>query len=252
MALKRAIYYLLAALLLFAGGCKSVRHLSSSQGGYEWVRDREGLTADDDIVKMIAPIKAQLDDKMNTVIGEVAFDLTKKKPESTLGNWICDAMMDGAQKEGYSADIAISNYGGIRVPYITAGPLTVGELYELSPFDNLMVIVEVPGQILDSLFQQIALTEGWPVSRGIRMVIQEKKMTECTVLGMPLVRDKIYNVLMPDYVANGGDGLGLLIPLARVQTGLLVRDVLIRHAKDTQLAGQKIEATLEGRISIKP
>ena len=100
---------------------------------------------------MIEPYKSTLDVQMNEVIGTVSQEMTKKKPESTLGNWYADAMIAGTKKEGYPVDFAISNYGGLRVPYISAGPLTRGEIYELCPFDNLLVIVDVPGDILDIL-----------------------------------------------------------------------------------------------------
>jgi 2',3'-cyclic-nucleotide 2'-phosphodiesterase (5'-nucleotidase family) len=188
---------------------------------------------------------------MNEVLGNVSQGLTKQKPESTLGNWYTDAMVSAAKKAGYNVDFAISNYGGLRVPEITKGPLTRGEIYELCPFDNMMVIMDLKGNYVDSLFQQIAATEGWPISEGVWMVIQNKKMINCTIHSLLLDPSLTYKVAMPDYVANGGDGLKVLIPLPRTQTGLLVREILMAYAQETALAGKEITATIQGRIVIQ-
>lgn len=250
MAIRNIFYAVLLSTFTY-GGCTSVQHISKTNIGYESVSSKSDIVPDERITAMIEPYKSSLDVQMNEVIGTVSQELTKKKPESTLGNWYADAMLAGTKKEGHPVDFAISNYGGLRVPYISAGPLTRGEIYELCPFDNLLVIVDVPGDILDSLLQQIASTEGWPVSNGIRMVIKDNKVESCTIQSQPIVSSQIYKVAMPDYVANGGDGLKALIALSRVQTSKLIRDILIEYAQESTRTGQTISATIDGRIIIR-
>ncbi len=239
---------LLVFILLLSGACKPVQHISKTEVRYETISAKSDAIPDAEITAMIAPYKASLDEQMNEVIGQVGEEMTKKKPESTLGNWYVDAMMAGAQKAGYPADLGMSNYGGLRIPSITAGPLTRGEIYELCPFDNLLVIVEVPGKQLDTLMQMIAASEGWPVSSGVRMTIKNKVMTSCTIHGALIDPDKTYIVALPDYVANGGDGTKMLIPLTRHQTGIVVRDILIDEAKAAAAKGMPIQSPIEGRI----
>jgi 2',3'-cyclic-nucleotide 2'-phosphodiesterase (5'-nucleotidase family) len=137
------------------------------------------------------------------------------------------------------------------VPYLAAGPLTRGELYELCPFDNLLLIVEVPGDILDTLLQQISAADGWPMSGDVRITIRDHVMSGCTINKQPIDRAAIYRVAMPDYVANGGDDMKMLIPLSRIQTGQLVRDILIDYAMETAKKGKTISAPIEGRIIIE-
>jgi 2',3'-cyclic-nucleotide 2'-phosphodiesterase (5'-nucleotidase family) len=139
---------------------------------------------------------------MNKVIAVVKTELVKKQPESTMGNWCTDAMLWGIEKAGLHADFALMNYGGMRIPVITPGPLTMGELFELSPFDNALMIVDVPGNFVDTMFQHIASKDGWPVSDEVRMTISQKKMIQCTINGAPIDPAKTYKVLMPDYVAT--------------------------------------------------
>ena len=242
---------LLISLVLISSGCSSVQHISKTDVRYELLNSNAVTAPDEEITALIAPYKEEVDKEMNEVLGNVPVDLTKRKPESTLGNWYSDAMLDIAAKKGYSADFSISNYGGLRIPQVTAGPLTMGELFELCPFDNLLVIVEMKGDIVDSLLQQTAETEGWPVSKGIKMVIKDKKMVQCTIQGVPLSYTATYKVAMPDYVANGGDGLKVLITQKRVQTALLVRDMLIEYARDATASGKEITSSIDGRIVVQ-
>jgi 2',3'-cyclic-nucleotide 2'-phosphodiesterase (5'-nucleotidase family) len=228
-----------------------VQHISKTDVRYEVLNSKSVAAPDEDITAMIAPYKVEVDKEMNEVLGNVPVDLTKRKPESTLGNWYSDAMIDIAAKKGYPADFAISNYGGLRIPQITAGPLTMGEIFELCPFDNLLVIVEMKGDIVDSLLQQTSSSEGWPVSKGIKMVIADKKMVQCTIQGVPLSSTTTYKVAMPDYVANGGDGLKILITQKRVQTAILIRDMLIEYARDATAGGKEITSAIDGRIVIQ-
>ena len=227
--------------------CTSVQHISKMNVSYD-VPSTQTSAATDTIQEMIEPYKSQLDDKMNQVIANVGTELSKKQPESTLGNWTSDALMAGIKRQGLSADFAVCNYGGMRVPVITIGPLTMGELYELSPFDNEIMIVDVPGNIVDSLFQHIAERNGWPVSGNIRMTMKDGKMLTCLINGKPIDPNTMYKVVTPDYVANGGDDARFMVGLKRMQTGFLQRDLIIQYAAETARMGNDINVTLEGRI----
>lgn len=250
MALIRYLTFFAFLLLLWVG-CKPVQHISKTSVTYELMDAKAVASPDEDISQLIVPYKLTLDEKMNEQVGILAHELTKKKPESTLGNWFTDAMLAGIHRHGFVADFAIANYGGMRVPQITAGPLTIGEIYELCPFDNLVVIVDVPGRELDTLLQKIASADGWPVSKGVVMTVKEKVMTSCTIKGRSIDPQTIYKVAMPDYVANGGDEMKVLIPLSRVQTGIVQRDLLIEEAQLASKEGREIKASIEGRIIIQ-
>lgn len=64
-------------------------------------------------------------------------------PESPLGNLMTDAMLGS-----FEGDVAIHNVsGGIRA-ILPAGELTFGDVYEMFPFDNQVVILELSGRDL--------------------------------------------------------------------------------------------------------
>ena len=243
----KILYQLTIAAWLLLQGCTTVQHISKVDVSYT-VPSAEVAVANRDIDAMIAPYKVQLDANMNEPIAALGTDLVKRQPESTMGNWVSDGMLWGANQGGFTADFAISNYGGMRVPMISAGVLTVGEIYELSPFDNMLLIVDMPGTYVDSLFQFIAAKDGWPVSKGVRLVISQKKLISATIDGAPVDPAKMYKVAMPDYVANGGDEARFMIPLKRISTDKMQRNILIDFAKASAKDGGNIYTRMEGRI----
>lgn len=234
--------------LIVIGSCTSVQHISKTDVSYQVMNTDPAVPPDDSVTAMVAPYKAQLDAEMNEVLGNVSVELTKQKPESTLGNWVADVMLETLQQDGQQVDFSIVNYGGLRVPYISAGPLTTGELFELSPFDNMIMIVDVPGLVLDTILQQIAATEGWPVSKGVKLVIKNKMLVSSQISNQPIDPKRIYKVATLDYVANGGDDMKSFIPLSRKQTGKVLRDMLIAYVKKTTASGKEITSSIEGRI----
>ena len=246
MAMKTIIMPVLFLLLL--GGCTTVQHISKTDVHYTVVRSDAAPQGDAQVNAIIEPYKEQLDEVMNEVLGVLPADLSKQKPESTLGNWVADAMVERLMKEGYPVDLAIVNYGGLRVPYLTKGELTRGELFELSPFDNTIHVVDVPGAKLDSIFIMVAESDGWPVSKSVNLTIGNKKVIKALVMGQPIDPAKIYKVATLDYVANGGDNMKVFIPLSRVQTSLLLRDILIDNVKEATASGRSINPALDGRI----
>ncbi len=247
MVIKKYIWFFLL-LVVLSGGCKSVQHISRTDVTYQILKADPSVAPDETVTDMVAPYKAQLDAVMNEILGNVLTELTKQKPESTLGNWVADVMLEAVQKEGYEVDFSIINYGGLRVPYITAGPLTRGELFELSPFDNMIMVVDVPGIVLDTIFQQIAAAGGWPVSKSVKLVISNKMLLSSLIFDQPIDPKRVYKVATLDYVANGGDDMKSFIPLTRIQTGKILRDMLIENVMRATAAGKDITSSLEGRI----
>ena len=70
-----------------------------------------------------------------------------RNTETNLGDLVADAFLD----QSGGADIAIANGGGIR-SQLNRGEITMADVIEVFPFDNLMTVIEVTGQqILDAM-----------------------------------------------------------------------------------------------------
>ena len=211
----------------------------------------EQYKADSDIQEFIEPYKDSLDAQMNEVIGSFAHEMVKAKPESALGNFMSDAMQTyyNALYGGNSpADFAFTNYGGIRLQHIPAGEFTVESMFELMPFENEVVAVEIPGNVVQELFERFANDNGWPVSDNLRLTIANQQLISATINGEPVDPEKTYTVLTSDYVANGGDGMDMLTDLTKKRVGIKLRDLFIAYAEWKQEQGEEIHAPITGRI----
>lgn len=70
-----------------------------------------------------------------------------------------------------AADFAVFNTGGLRRP-LPLGNITRGDVFELMPFENELVILTMNGEAVKKLVNFIATKGGAPVS-GLRLRIQD-------------------------------------------------------------------------------
>ena len=172
--------------------------------------------------------------------------------ESPLGNLLADALRKSA-----GADIGMMNSGGIRTD-LQVGDLTYGDIFALSPFDNYPALVILTGaQLVDLLRATSTGQRGIMQVSGLRYTVDASKkgldrlQSAELANGTPIDPEKLYTVIMPDFIAAGGDGATEVmkgVPADRIQTSFAapIRDVLIE-----QLAGREpLEPKVEGRITI--
>lgn len=245
--MKTNLFFLILVAALF--GCNKNYHPHN----YSAKRvDIDRLIQPSELIEdMIFPYKDSLDQQMNQVIGVFAHDMTKKKPESELGNFMCDATQEyinGLNGGVEAVDLTIMNYGGIRVQYIPKGEITVETLFELMPFENTVVELDVSGAILISMFEKIAAIGGWPVSKGVYLSIENQKIKELLIHGKPIVKEKKYTLLTTDYVANGGNGMTMLSSITQKRGTTKLRDILISYCEWKTDMGEEIEANITGRV----
>lgn len=201
------------------------------------------------INQLLTPFKDSLDKIMNVEIGYAAENLSKKQPESDLGNLMCELILSESQFHSKEAiDFSVVNYGGIRLPGISAGPITLGKITELMPFENRIVLMKLNGATLDSLFNLMATKGGWPVS-GARYKIKNGKAVDVTIQNQPLHTETIYTVAISDYLAQGGDNCAMLMDKPSIDLKIRMRDMLIDGIKKMTAKGKHIHSILDGRIS---
>lgn len=205
------------------------------------------LKADSVLTQLLLPYKQKMDSLFDEVIGRTDTILYKAQPECTLGNFMADAVLASGKKNNPLVEAAVFNYGGIRVPYIVAGDITIGKFFELMPFDNRLVILEVPGDTLIRFCDHMAALRGWPVS-GIRYVIKDKKAEQISVNGNAVDPKRIYVIATNDYLANGGDYCSFLTSLKRTTTGMGIRDILIENIRELAKQERPLHPYIENRI----
>ena len=209
------------------------------------------IVEDTAIVNYYKPFKLRLESEMNRVIGYSNNNLTRTRTnaESTAGNFFVDAMLEIGKSIDPSTQISLATKFGIRAD-IKQGNVTVGNVFELMPFENTITILELSGKDLETLTNFIAQTGGQPIA-GMTMLIKDNKPLEVLIQNKPLDSTKTYKLVTYDYLANGGDYIkGLDSPLKRHDTGIVVRKGLIDYIEQLTKAGNTINTTLDGRVKI--
>ena len=190
---------------------------------------------------------------MSRVISYAPEAMYKQKPESSLTNYLSDVLLkqgiNYCKQQGYSfqPQVAYVNYGGIRSS-IPEGDVSVGNIYELMPFDNKLVILEISGEDLLAFADHVASRGGDGVA-GLTIGIKDQKTTQVELGGKNLVPTMSYYFVTNDYVASGGDGLKMLENRKKyIDTGLVIRDILISTIEEDFKQGIKLGASKDGRI----
>lgn len=197
---------------------------------------------------LLKPYSDSIGKSMSSVVVTLANDLEKKQPEGTLGNMMADAMYTmAAEVYGTVPDIAFMNYGGIRLPGVKAGNITRGKIFELFPFDNILVIVTIKGDVLQQFLDHIAGRGGWPVA-GMTMKIKNKKAVDVLINDQKLNPAATYKIALGDYTANGGDDASMLVGLPQQNKGYLMRDAILDYLKKFHQQGKPYSLQPENRV----
>lgn len=201
---------------------------------------------DPEVLAFLAPEAKAVRARAQRVVGRLAKALERGKPESTLGNFVTDAMREGMGRlTGKPLDVCFTNSGGLRRD-LDAGDVTEGLLVELMPFDNSIVVFEATAAQLEDLVGRLA-QRGDPVS-GLRYTRARGKARDVIVGGAPLGEKPRYRVCTNDYVFEGGGGYPFEGVSHVSYTGALLRDVLIQQFELAHRDGRAIEPVLDGRV----
>lgn len=125
-------------------------------------------------------------------------------PESSLGNLFTDALL-----ESLNIDVAMHNVAGGLRSGLPAGELKYGSVYELSPFDNRVVRIELSGADLRRVIaQQAHLGQGSVGFSGMRVFVSCTNLKQSVKLvlsdGREVLDSDEVTVVVNDYIAAGG------------------------------------------------
>ena len=178
---------------------------------------------------MIDTYSANVKEKMNEVIGYCPQAIRKGSPESPLGNLTGDALVWMANEHfGVTADLGLYNSGGIRAE-LSQGDLTIGDVYAVYPFDNVLSLVTLKGKDLMTLFNYVASSGGLPISNSVRMVINHNnELKSVTVNGEAIDDNRTYTVATIDYLVNLGR-YGLENAIDRRDAHEIIRDYFVGY-----------------------
>ena len=221
--------------LFILSACNPEFILQSSDGETIGVN----ASADSTILTIIAPYQQGIEAEMNEVLTYSKINLTKKSGESLLGNFVTDLCLNYAD-----AHMCVMNNGGLRTT-INKGNITRGKLYELMPFENELVLLELNKTDYLGLLQYICKRGGEPFS-GINITMNKEGEIINNSWPVDFAKGESIKVLTSDYLANGGDKMNFFKDKEQRKVGIKIRDAIIDHCSKTDT----ITATLDRRLRI--
>ncbi|XP_053156537.1 snake venom 5'-nucleotidase-like isoform X2 [Hemicordylus capensis] len=201
--------------------------------------------------QVLCPIDVDLDGRVETV----------RRMESNLGNLVANAMLEATH-----ADVALLNSGTLRSNQIhPAGDFTMHDLLTILPIMDALLVVRVTGKqllealengvyrypALDGRFPQVAGIEFWfdpNAAPGHRILRDSVK-----IQGQYLKENRIYQLAIKEYLANGKDGYIMLQNCPRmfdIETAQTLSTVVINHFESIKIV-QGIKPCFSGhRMSL--
>lgn len=203
--------------------------------------------------KTILPYKKSHDEQMANVLATSTDAFIKSDVESTLGNMFCDAVLIETKlllaKDSGMLAAAVFNKGGLRNS-LPKGNITVGNIFELMPFENEVVLLKLSGDQFKTMCDMIAQKGGIPVG-GLRMTMKENFAKDISIQGKAFDATKDYWVVTSDYLANGGDNY-IFFKNARERRAMnvLLRNMIITYCTHITAQGKTLTPYLDGRIQV--
>jgi 5'-nucleotidase / UDP-sugar diphosphatase len=224
--------------------------------------DTAAVAPDPDTQAKIDAYNAELSKELEVTIGKTASPLdsrraTVRTEEAAIGNLIADAI-----RSAVSADIAITNGGGIRgnKEYPTGAGLSRRDILSELPFGNRTVKLEVTGDtilaILENGVGDVENSAGrFPQVSGLTFEYDPSKPKGSRILsvmagGRPLDLSALYTLATNDFMANGGDAYEML-KHAKTLYGVRDAKLMANDVMAYVAARGEIAPKVEGRIRRK-
>jgi 2',3'-cyclic-nucleotide 2'-phosphodiesterase (5'-nucleotidase family) len=207
----------------------------------------DSLPRQERVAAVVDSLEGLIDAAFSEVIGILETDwITAHGEESNIGNWQSDVMRQFAE-----TDIAFQNSGGIRRG-LTAGPITVRDIWEINPFGNTFVTFTITGKTLKQMveWQLDGRSERMQVS-GLTVQYDPdapfgEKAKVIRVNGEPLTGDRIYSIVTNNYVAGQIKALlGIEESVQFTDLNVIDRDVFMDAIREQG----SVTSYVEGRIA---
>jgi 2',3'-cyclic-nucleotide 2'-phosphodiesterase (5'-nucleotidase family) len=205
------------------------------------------LPPDAGAADFIKPYHDKVLAQMQEVLGTAPVALTKGPGENLIVNFVADLQRTAAAKAlGQPVALGVMTNGGMRAE-LPAGPITLGNVFELMPFENELMVLDAPGPVVRQLFDYSARVH-MAVSGATYLVGTDGHAQDIRIGGQPFDPARTYSIAISDYLAGGGDNMDFLKTVVPRHTGLLLRSAIADHIRALTKAGLPVTAKIEGRV----
>ncbi len=207
----------------------------------------DSVRPDPAVAALVARWQKEVAPQVSAVVARLAQPLPHGHGDFALARLLADAW-----RAETGAQVAFMNNGGVRAE-LRAGPVTWGQLFELLPFQNRLVVLTLTGARLRQAVEAAVRGEEPDLNvSGIRAEYDPARPVGKRVLaltladGTPVQDGATYTVAVQDFLAGGGDRYDAFRqPVARRDPGTLDLDAFIAYLKKQP---QPVAATADARL----
>lgn len=223
--------------------------------GYESPALREGsmitlfedqFIPDPEAMKMIEAHVEIAEKGMDEIVGSAGVYLSRTNvdAQSPMGNTIVEAM-----KYMVDADFSFLNLGGVRAE-IKNGPVSYRNIFDVMPFDNMVVSFKCDGEFLRRIIEtRVEGGRAGLIVAGVNVVYSKKRpnfdrVTSLKIGGKVWDPKKIYTVVTTDFLMQGNAGLNLLMQVPEENITyhqINLRDAIVHYFRENSPVNTKID-----------
>lgn len=215
------------------------------------------IPEDAEIQKVIAPLAAEIKATFDLPLVQAPQGLFRGRrgEENLLGYWVSDVMRQAAQGVlGTPVRFAITNAGGLR-SNLRPGLLKVADIFEMMPFENELVVVELTGAEVIQVVKEGLVRRGGEPCSGVKAVVAGTPESATFTLtwedGSPIDPQATVKVATSDYLYGGGDSIPTLKKGRKpFTTGITLRQMLLDQCAALAAAKKDLLPPAPGRYTI--
>lgn len=222
MSKRLLILYCFCFPFLLYGQVEYFYSLDDIDSVYLYSQDRE-------LSSYLSNLNRKMEEKMSVEIGvsEREWLPVTSSSDTALASLLTRLLLQCGNRasldyDGKVVDISMLNYGGVRSS-LPAGVVTMGNLYNILPFENVIVLVDIAG---NEILKMVNNAKDTLFASFYGLKISEDK--EVTINGEMVDLQRKYRLVTIDYIALGGDNIMKDISFTQVlNTQQLLREGIL-------------------------
>ncbi|WP_247666504.1 5'-nucleotidase C-terminal domain-containing protein [Aquimarina sp. MMG015] len=239
--------FLLLTFILVFSSCKKKEHLIKVEGVRIEIND---TTLDNsDVEAFIKPYKEHVNKTLDSTLAYAPETYSKRDGNlnTAIGNLMADIVLEQANpffisKTKSAIDMVLLNQGGIRAP-IPKGNVTARTAYQVMPFENSIIVVEMNGAHIKELISYLQKSrKAHPIS-GLKLTVNEDfNIVKALINDMEINEDKVYFVATNDYLYHGGSEMYFFKKAGKAhKLNYKIRNAMIDYFKKVDTIAPKID-----------
>ncbi|SIQ59085.1 5'-nucleotidase C-terminal domain-containing protein [Maribacter ulvicola] len=241
-------HYVIFITILGLVSCKETpKHLIELTG--KQIAIDTSYTSVDSIQEFIQPYHDRVESILDSTLAYAPFVISKTdgKFNTTAGNLMADIVWNMTnpifeKRTGNNIDMVLLNHGGIR-SIISKGNVTSRTAYEVMPFENSVVVVELKGEALLKMVDYLIKSKRAHPVAGIQLILNKDNTVKTfTINRKPVDKNKSYYVATSDYLVTGGDNMEFFKDaLSKTETDYKIRNAMIDFFSKVDTLAPKVD-----------